>query len=452
MLARDLGEFISTVRCERLPSGVIGAAKIRILDLLGAGLAGVRLGTPDRLLRLLESAGQASVWGSEKKLSVRDAALVNSFAAHSTYLEDGSRYTGGHPSSVVIPAAIALAEARHASGEELIAAVVAGYETFLRLGRSIYPSTVIRGFQSTAVLGAVASAAATANLLRLTPQATADAIAIACNLGAGLKEALKSSDSQPLQVGRSCEGGILAALFAQEGARGAEGIIENGFLRAFAGEAAVSGVGAGLGSEFRIFETYMKLHAGCRGNHAPIDAVLDLVKAQRLKPDEIERIKVQVDSVTLAAAIEAPRDGNQAQFSIGFSVAVGVLDGHASVFQYTDRKLADPRVRAMMRRITVEVDRRLDAYYPDKRGAVAEILVADGRRLTNALENAKGEPESPLSEADIMEKFMTLSGEMLGSNAETVRDMVMKLEKLPDVGSLADKLKASSRSPVHHLN
>src|SRR5213075_2000196 len=117
------------------------------------------------------SREEATLWGEERLASVREAALVNSFATHSTYLEDGSRFTGGHPSSVVIPAALAEAESRGQSGGELIAAVAAGYEVFLRLGRAIYPATVNRGFQSTAVLGAVSSAAAVARLRSLSAEA-----------------------------------------------------------------------------------------------------------------------------------------------------------------------------------------------------------------------------------------------------------------------------------------
>src|SRR5690606_2489056 len=107
----------------------------------------------------------------------------------------------------------------------LIVAVAAGYEIFLRLGRAIYPSTVERGFQSTAVLGAASSAASCASMLRLDAGRAANAIAIGCTLGVGLKQALKGTRSGPLQVARSCEGGVLAAQLAKAGEQGAENII-----------------------------------------------------------------------------------------------------------------------------------------------------------------------------------------------------------------------------------
>ncbi len=449
MLVNELGRFVSQTRCQGLPADVVDATKLRILDLLAAGLVGFRLGSHQLLLPILGGVGPATVWGLGVKFPLRDAILVNSFLAHSTYLDDGSRYTGGHPSSVVIPSAIALAETERATGRDVIASVATGYEVFLRLGRAIYPSTVVRGFQSTAVLGAVASAAASANMLHFAPECAKNAMAIASNLGVGLKEALKSSGSQPLQVARSCEGGVLAALFAGQGAEGADSIIENGFMKAFADDAVAAEVLAELGTRFRIFETYIKVHGGCRGNHAPVDVVQDLVKAHAIRPDDIEHIAIRVDSVTFAAEIHEPRNGNQAQFSVAFSVAVALLDGNASIFQYTDEKVADPRIRAMMARIRVEVDTGLDQGYPDKRGAAADIVVRDGRRYSGFIENARGEPEYPLTAAEIENKFLTLATDVLGDHAERVRDMVMGLEKLADINLLTACLNATRYRRSH---
>jgi 2-methylcitrate dehydratase PrpD len=447
MLAAQLGRFASHVRLDALPAEVIRAVEMRVLDTLGAGLAGVHLGNHRAALALLGSGpGDARVWGDAVTGTAREAALVNSFATHSTYLEDGSRFTGGHPSSVVIPAAIAEAEVRGLSGADLIAAVAAGYEVFLRLGRALYPATVVRGFQSTAVLSAVSSAAAVANLRRMPAEASTHAIAIAANLGVGLKEALKSSASQPIQVARGCEGGIVAATLAGAGLTGAPEIFEKGFLPAFGGTTETSSVTAGLGGEYRIGETYLKRHAGCRGNHAPVDAALGLREAHRIDPARVRRVRAAVDTVTRAAAIEPPGNGEQAQFSIGFSIAVALLDGNASIFQYTDARLADPAVRALMDRIAVEADPKLDAGYPDKRAAEVEIELDDGSVLRHALDNARGEPEWPLAPRDIEDKFFALARPRLGDAAEAVRDMVARLQTLSDVRTLTRLLVPRAKS------
>jgi len=431
MLARQLGEAVAAVSAAQLPAATREAAKLRILDTIGAGLAGVEIGNHRVLQPLLQAEGSVPVWGESWLRSAREAAFVNSFAAHSTYLEDGSRYTGGHPSSVVIPAVLALAQERGASGDEIVAATVAGYEVFLRLGRAIYPACVRAGYQSTAVLGAAASAAAAARLLRLSGEAAGHAIAIGSNLGSGFKEALKSAQTQPIQVARSCEGGIVAALLAQAGQPGAPRVLEEGFLPAFGGrigEQDRAAMVAGLGEEWLLPETYFKRHAGCRGNHAPVDVALDLAAAEKLAAGDIASVRVAVDTVTRTAAIEPPVDGKQAQFSIGFSVALALLKGRASVYDYRDDVLQDAAVQNMMRRIEVVVDPQLDAGYPQRRGSWIEVTLRSGREVRGTVPNARGEPEWPLTVQEVLEKFRTLAQPRMGKAAQRLEKTVLALE------------------------
>ncbi|QJR12886.1 hypothetical protein DSM104443_03980 [Usitatibacter rugosus] len=453
MLAAALGAFASRLDMPSMPPAVIEAVKVRVLDTLGAGLAGVQLHNHHRLLPLLEAQGPCRIWGEELTGSARETALVNSFATHSTYLEDGSRFTGGHPSSVVIPAVLAEAEIRHSDGRAVIAAVAAGYEVFLRLGRAIYPECVNRGFQSTALLGSVSASAALANLRGFSPAATGHAIAIGANLGIGFKEALKSSGSQPIQVARSCEAGFVAAALAGAGDAGAPLVLENGFLKAFGGikgsdpfiaikgsDPFIGEILEGLGTEFRIDETYLKRHAGCRGNHAPLDATIDLIVKEGVVPEQVKQVRVFVDTVTRAAAIEEPADGEQAQFSIGFSVALAFIERNASIFHYTTARLSDPHVKWMMERITVGVDPSLDVRYPDERGARVEIELTDGRVLNHSVSNARGEPEWPLSGVEVEEKFLALATPRLGDAARTVRDLTQNLDDMKDIRELTQLL------------
>jgi 2-methylcitrate dehydratase PrpD len=442
MMINELGQFVAKSRYEDLPSTVVELAKTRILDLLSAGLAGFRLGLYRPLFEILGGKKEATVWGTGVRYPLRDAALLNSFMAHSTYMEDGSRYTGGHPSSTVIPAALALGEIGRSNGKEMILSVVLGYDIFLRLGKAIYPSTTVRGFQSTAVLGALGSAAACASLLRLDPEGCKNALAIASNLGVGLKEALKSPDSQPLQVGRSSEGGILSALFAEKGISGCDTILENGFLKAFADQSNEDEILSDLGKRYSLEETYIKIHGGCRGNHAPTDIIQFLVKKHKILSEDIKEIRVKVDSVTMVAEIHHPVNGKQAQFSIPFSIAVAILDGNASLYQFSDERVNDPRVRELMAKTSVEIDKKLDEDYPNKRGSHGEIILEDGRHFSSSIDIARGEPESPLSLHEIEEKFILLTEDILGKRTRRVCDLVMKLERLGDISQLIRKLKA----------
>ncbi len=442
MFVNELGRFVAETKFDDLPPSVVDTAKMRILDLITAAMVGFRVGIYRPLLEVLGGKGDATVWGEGAKYPLRDAVLLNSFMAHSIYFEDGSRFTGGHPSSVVIPAALSLGEMSGSNGKEIILSVVLGYDVFIRLGKAIYPSTVVRGFQSTAVLGALGSAAACASLLKFDRQKCKNALAIASNIGVGLKAALKTPHSQPIQVGRSCEGGVLSALFAGKGVPGSDTIIEDGFLKAFADHSNKDEILSELGRRYLIEETYIKIHAGCRGNHAPIDVIQELIKTHEIRPEEIKEVRVKVDSVTMAGSIPDPRDGGQAQLSIPFSVALAIVEGHASIYQYTDKKVRDPKICSMMAKIFIDVDKHLDEEYPDKRSAHGEIILRDGKKFSTFIGMARGEPEHPLSAQEIEEKFFFFTREILGKRAEEVCGQVKHLESLGSIGELVQKLKA----------
>jgi 2-methylcitrate dehydratase PrpD len=442
-LVDSLGSFVSRTRFEELPSHVVDAAKLRILDMLGAAVAAYGAGRHVQLLPQLDGTGRTSTVGLGRKLPLRDAILFNSFLAHSLYQEDGSRFCGGHPSSVVIPSAMAFAEERGASGKALIAAVVVGYEIFLRLGRAIYPGTLKRGFQSTSVTGAAASAAAAASLLGHTQWQARNALAIGAILGVGLIEASTSSSSQPIQVARSCEGGAVAARFAAEGAVGADRILEDGFLKAFSDGSPAPDMLAGLGSEFRIIETYVKVHGGCRGNHAPVDVMQALRRQHGFTPEMIASIRIDVDSVTDRIAIHEPVNGTQAQYCISFAVASALVNGDASIAQYTDEMLAVPAIRSLMARTQVAVDPVLDRGFPEKRAARATVVLTNGQRFESLIDNARGEPEDPFNADEIERKFAALThGVLSPMSAQCVRDLVLGLDSLPDIDSLSAALEA----------
>lgn len=446
-LAARLGAFAAGMRYTALPAAVVQTVKLRTLDTIAASASGVLAGNHTRLLNLLPGDGPIAIWGTRERRNLRDAAIINSALAHSTYFEDGSRYTGGHPSSAVIPGVLALAQARGATGQALIEAVAIGYEVFLRLGHAIYPSTVRRGFQSTAILAAPATAAAAARLLGLPADRAGHAIAIACSHGAGLKAALKSADSQPLQVGRSCEGGLLSALYAEQGATGAADVFESGFMIAFAENGRADHAGAGLGEKWHLGETYVKMHGGCRGNHAPVDAVAGLMRAHGLNVAQITGLRVSVDTVTYAAAVEPPRNADEAQFSISFSIAVMLCTGDATPARFTAAMLEDPRVRALMALAEVRADSALDVGYPDRRPAVVELALSDGRKLHCTLDHAKGEPENPMSLEDMAHKFETIAAPVHGARVGRIRDTILALDALATVSDLPDLSRGQEPAP-----
>jgi len=414
------------------------ATRLRILDLVGCACAGFRIGTWHALDRALRAEGATRVWFQGTRRSAGDALRVNAFMSHAAYMEDGSRTTGGHPASVVIPTALTvLADPRDpvSTPADLVAAVAFGYEVFLRVGERAYPAIVERGFQSTAVLAPIASAAVTAHLLGLDEERIAHALAIAASLGAGLKAALRASASQPLQVAQGCEAGCTAARMAAAGARGHEDILADGFFPAYAGSERMVAEPA----RPRMLETYVKMHGGCRGNHAPLDAFLALFVEHALTARALRSVVVRVDRYTLAAEIEHPATAEQAQFSIAFAIAAAAVHRETSAFAFTARNLDDPLVRELMSRVRVVHDPALDVDYPARRSASVEIET-DTRRLAFAIEYPVGEPENPVDEATLCVKFEELARPVLGEDTHRVRDFLLDLERQRSLTPLLEAL------------
>lgn len=421
------------------------ALRLRVLDLIGCACAGYRIGTWRGVARALDAPGDARSWFDGAQRAVADALRVNAFMSHAAYMEDGSRSTGGHPSCVVTPTVLTVAGTmrnRLPAPVDLLAAVASGYDVFLRVGERAYPAIVERGFQSTAVLAPIASAAAVARLLRLSETQTMHALAIAATLGSGLKAALRASATQPLQVAQGCEAGRVAALMAANGAQGHEGILAEGFYPAYAGgDCPVSEPRVP-----RILETYVKMHGGCRGNHAPLDAFLTLCRKHGATATDLRSVSVHVDRHTLTAEIAHPATPAQAQFSIAFAIAVAAVHGETSAFAFTERRLADPRVRALMARVAVRHDPALDADYPAKRAARVTIETPSSTH-TLALDFPAGEPENPVGPDALCRKYGELARPVLGDDADRLRDYVLDLDRQPSLAPLLDALERRRAAP-----
>lgn len=440
MIAKELGKLIAETKYGDLPFDIVETAKSRLLDYLGISIAGYRLGAYRRIMDALGiDKGKCTIYCDGRKTSVRNAAVVNGFMSHSSYYEDGSRITGGHPSTAILPALLALGEERKFSGKKLILGMVAGYEVFNRIGLTMYPSAVNRGFQTTPILAPLAAAGACAKMMDLDEEKTFQALNIAAPLGAGLKSAFKEAMTQPIQVGRSSEGGLTAALFAEQGLAGYGKNLEF-FITSHAGKTDRQVSFDKWGKEFEIKNTYVKIHGGCRGNHAPLDAVLDIIKANSIKISDIESIKVTIDNVTAANEIHNPRNTGEAQFNIPFSIAVALVNGNATLYQFSDENLKDDRIIAMMNRVSIEIDPELDKFLPDKRGAGGEIILKNGQKFTGFTDMPRGEPERPLSRQEIEEKFGLLSEEVLGEKANKIIDMVWNLDNLLQINDLIECL------------
>jgi 2-methylcitrate dehydratase PrpD len=447
-IAQALGEFVAKTDFKDLPAQAVEAAKDRILDLCGVALTGYQLGEHKHLLKVLRKDGnpESTLIGEGIKVPCNVATMVNGSMAN-LFIADGSRAAAGHPSAVVIPASLALAERERGKGRDLILAVVLGYEAMIRVGSAMMPGCAQRGFHPTSVTGAIGSAAASGKLLKLDAGRMAQAIAVAADLGIGFIAGFKAGDYlAELQAARSSEAGVLAAFLAQDGFKGYEDFFEEAYFRAYADKNSPESVTRDMGKQYAIANTYVKQHWACGHLLAPIDCTLELLKKNQIRAAEVERVDIHTYSAAFTTEILDPTTGKDAGFSAPFIVSLLLLEGAIPPASFNDDKVKDPRVQALMKKVHTQADPESDKLYPQKRRVTVEILTRDGKKYSERVEAFKGEPDWPLTRKEIQAKFTNLASSVIGKErAQEVLEYISRLEEKNSVQDLGGLLKRRER-------
>ena len=420
-LTRTLAGWVAGLRPEEVPDGVQQHLRLLLLDCLGAGLQGQGLPWTQAVATWAErqrpapGGGLASRWGSRHPaLRPGDAALVNGVAAHGFELDDFHN-AKLHPGAVVVPAVLALAEARSLAGPRLTSAIAAGYEVMIRLALALGPSEArLRGWHLTGICGSIGAAAASAHLLGLDAERTAWALGLGGTQSSGLFAfTADGSMSKRLHAGRAAQSGILAAELAELDFSGPTQLLEaedGGWLRAFRSDAGAAELLRGLGSDWRAQETSFKPHACCGSLHAHVDAALEL--RRDWSPDRPVRVGLpQVVQVQCGYPYESGSVLN-AQMSARYCVAVALLDGQALPAQFTAERIADPAVTRLAQRIELVVDEELDGLYPTHFCGWVEVAPhREGRPAERVFrKDPSGNPGQAGWSQRLREKFLALAG------------------------------------------
>jgi len=291
----------------------------------------------------------------------------------------------------------------------LIEAIVVGYEIFIRIAALINPSHLKRGFHTTGTVGPFGAAAACGKILNLNEREIKNALAIAGLQGAGLLEVLTGGQMmKPLHPGRAAQGGLIASLLAQGGAEGPNSILEGekGFFKAFSDVRESNRIFTDLGNNFEIMNIYFKLHAACRHIHPAIDAVKEIRKRNEIDIGKIKRIEVSTYSVAYHLTGRRGEGDTElgAKFSLPISIALVLVYGKAGIDEFSMEHIKNPMVQELSKKVKVIVDKERDYVYPNKRSACVEIEDSKGAYQFE-VELPKGDPEVPLSDDELRDKF-----------------------------------------------
>jgi 2-methylcitrate dehydratase PrpD len=412
-LTRDLGRFVADVAFPRLPAEAIDVARIGFIDCIATMIAGARDPAPQLLRRALQPTdGEASLYFSGERASAPEAAWINGTAGHALDYDDVASLRG-HPSTVLVPAIIAEGEALGASGRDMLAAYVVGYETWAELAWRDPGHHHRKGWHPTGIFGPIGAAGACASLRRLDAQRTAHALALAASQSSGIM-ANFGTMTKPFHAGRSAHSGLFAARLAEIGFTASTDALEHpqGFLSAVspAGEVDRETSTRGLGEEWKIvkYRLGIKKYPACYCTHRALDAMLQLLARRPLRSEEIGKITVSLsDTHALILRNHEPQTGLEAKFSIEFAMAAAVIARRAGLSEYNDGFVRRPEVQALMRKVSVETNRNYD---PEVSGAsvwdqVRIDLAGGGSIESEKVSRAKGHADRPLSEAELFEKF-----------------------------------------------
>lgn len=417
--AQRFAAFAASLNDAPLTPEVIHHAKRAIVDWYAALLPGAVESPPTLLERALaddlDRGGARLALG--RAATVRAAALINGTAAHTVEVDDIYREAIYHPGAPTIAAALALAQARRATGLQMIRAVVAGYEVSTRIGAALGRAHY-RHWHNTGTVGTFGAVSAAATLLGLDAGRHAHALCTGATFAAGLQQAFRmDSMSKPLHAGHAAEAGVLAALAAEQGVTGSLDVLdgEAGLGRAMSDGPDWQQATATLGQDFHITRMTFKNHACCGHTFAPIDGALELRSRMGVHWQDLQAVEVATYAPALAVAGNPdPRTAAEARFSIPFVVATALIHGSVRLSAFTPERLADADIRALMARIRLAVDPELDVRFPGQRAARVGFATADGRQGKYLQPTRKGDPEQPLSDAELSDKFMELAAPVVG--------------------------------------
>ena len=440
-----LAQFVTETHFSTIPGQTRTNAKLHILDTLGVALAGID--QPAAKIALdysarLGASQETSLWGTRQKASVPTAAFANGLLAHALDFDDWDAFIHvGHPTSMLLGAALSLGEYLDASGEDLLKAYVLGIEVICKLAANC-PNVQDRGFHSTPVWGSLGAAVACASLLKLDAAKLKAALGIAASAAGGIHRQ-QGSMVKPFHAGNAARNGAEAALLAADGFTADAAILEapRGFCDTFFGpgkcdyEKMIENIGKpyflespGLG---------LKWHPCSAPQFLAADAALHLKREHDIRYEDVAKMEVSIPPLRHARHYAAEvKTGLRGKFAINYVVAMCILEGKLDLATFTDEKVNQPQVQEAFSKVQVICDESIPEPGPY---CPVTVELKNGTRLSHTAKLAKGHPENPMTESEVLEKFRSNAKLVISEKrAEELINRVRKVESVDNVKKLVD--------------
>jgi len=448
--------WAASLQFKEIAPEAVYQAKRFLLDSFGCALGGYQQHDVAIALSVLDEVagpGSATVIGTGQRIDPVSASFANALMIRCMdYNDIYWKQDPSHPSDI-FPAAIACCDRIGSSGEELIVGLALGHEFEMRFCEAAFPGIRERGWHH-ATLTAFVSPIVAGRALHLPWEQIQHAIGISasrhCTLGAVTagKLTMMKNTVDPMAT----QAGVLAALMAEKGYTGPEHVIDGkeGLAKVFRPDWKLNLLTDGLGESWRITQCGMKAFPTEALTHTPISAVLEIVKSNDLRPEEVE--KIQIRSLARAADILSdpskydPHTKETADHSLPYVIAAALVDRQVTPGQFTMDKIMDPTIRAQLKKVEVVADPEIEKVFPALQRVIVHIDTKDGRSFDKQLDYPKGDPRNPLTDAELEEKFAALAdGVLTRPTQQQVKNAVWNLERIGSVSELMALMEADAR-------
>ncbi len=407
--------FIHDLAFTDLPPDVVVQARRCLLDLVGVAAggsttAGARIAADYAATQLRGTEGEARLLFDGRRASSAGAAFAGATMIDALDAHDGHVLTKGHAGVAVLPALLALVDAGAACDDrEFVTALVLGYEIATRAGIALHAT--VDDYHCSGAWNAIACAALGARLLHFDATQTRHALGIAEYFGPR-GQILRVCDSPSMVKdgsGWGAHGGVTAALLARAGFTGAPA------LTLERDDAAPHWID--LGSRWLIREQYFKAYPVCRWAQPAIEAALALQRMHGFNVDEVTAIDIAsfAEAVALGSHCAVAQTTEDAQYSLPYPVAAALVFGQVGADEVAAERIADPRVGRLLGVMTLSEDREFSRLFPAERWARVRIALRDGRSLVSQRARARGNPENPLADDELRDKYRALAEPVLGA-------------------------------------
>jgi len=447
-----LSEHVSNTSFRDIPDSVVKQAEMMLLDTLGAMLRASSRKYPagDILMNFVKQMGgeeQATIVGRGQRTNLVNAALVNGTFGYYCDIESHHAEAVAHVAAVIVPTALAVAEANKLSGKELIKSLVVGYDVETRVSNALDPSALYaRGFHPSAVAGCFGAAATAGSLLELDVESQVRAFGLAGCQASGLLAWVTdfTENSRPFQIGVAARNGITSVLLAQAGYGAPPDIFEgkNGVFGAFTDAPKPERLLEDLGKRYTIMEAAFKLYSCCAFIHPGADALISIIKKNNIRHEEIEEIELRFPEPGASIIDNNQLKSHNAQYIL----PILAIQGEVNIEDILQERRDDKEIARLSARTKLIYDEELAPLFPAKYTSIVTVKTKNGRSFTERVDYAKGTPENPVSYEEIEDKFRRLTAPVIDrSQAEGIIKEVREITSRPDISGLISLISTQRR-------